>query len=321
VIGRSRTGADAPRRKRAVGIRAGTALIALTALLVQPLVRPSPASANDLDQFQNARAAYDSQNYALAADLFRGLLVDSPPNDRRPLALESRKYLAAAVLFLGRKQEAEAQFEQLLALEPDYMLDPLAFPDEVGRVFAEVKARVEVDRAKRELEQARAQAQQSQQSAQQGLIRKQQSENLARLIALAGTERVEEQHSRAIAMIPFGVGQFQNDNGGLGLVLAVSEGALLGIAITSFFLHENLRDQDPGTGDLRDQAEVAEAVFRYTNQISLGLFGLLAVTGIIDAQVRFKTGDAHERPRVLPPELTNFDLSFGPGRVSVSGKF
>ena len=38
------------------------------------LTRAAPARANDLDQFQNARAAYDSQNYALAADLFRGLL-------------------------------------------------------------------------------------------------------------------------------------------------------------------------------------------------------------------------------------------------------
>jgi hypothetical protein len=247
------------------------------------------------------------------------LLADSPANDRRPLALESRKYLAAAVLFLGRRQESEAQFEQLLSLEPDYVLDPLAFPDEVGRVFGEVKARVEVDRAKRELEQARAQAQQSQQSAQQGLAKKQQSENLARLIALAGTEHVEQKHSRAIAMVPFGVGQFQNDHDGLGLVLAVSEGTLLGASIVSFFLHENLRDQSP-TGRL-DDARLAETVFRYTNQISLGLFGVLAVTGIIDAQLRFKAADYSERPRALPPELTNFDLAVGPGGVSLSGKF
>ena len=282
---------------------------------------PNAARANDLDQFQNARAAYESQNYGLAADLFRGLLAESPPNDRRPLALESRKYLAAAVLFLGNKEEAEAQFKQLLYLEPDYVLDPLAFPDEVGRVFAEVKARVEVDRARRELEQARAQAQQSEQSAQQGLAKRQQAENLARLIALAGTERIEEKHSRAIAMVPFGVGQFQNDHDGLGLVLAVSESTLLTVSIVSFFLHENLRGQNPGTGTLRDQARLAETVFRYTNQISLGLFGVLAVTGIIDAQVRFKPGDRYERPRALPPELMNFELGVGPGGLSVSGKF
>jgi tetratricopeptide (TPR) repeat protein len=312
VIGRSRTG-----RARAVGIRAGAALFALFALLSQP----AAVFANDLDQFQNARAAYDSQNYELAADLFRNLLADSPANDRRPLALESRKYLAATVLFLGRRQEAEQQFEQLLSLEPDYMLDPLAFPDEVGRVFGEVKARVEVERAKRELEQARAQAQQSQQSVQQGLVKKQQSENLARLIALAGTEHIEEKHSRAIAMLPFGIGQYQNGHNGLGLVLAVSEGTLLGAAVVSYFLHENLRNQHPDTPGLADDAKVAEAVFRYTNQISIGLFGVLAVTGIIDAQLRFKTGDTYERPRALPPELTNFDLSVGPGGVAVSGSF
>jgi tetratricopeptide (TPR) repeat protein len=313
VIGRSRTG-----RARAVGVKAGAALIAL---LIALLGAPPAALANDLDQFQNARAAYDSQNYALAADLFRGLLAESPANDRRPLALESRKYLAAAVLFLGHREEAEAQFEQLLALEPDYLLDPLAFPEEVGRVFAEVKARVEVERAKRELEQERAQQQRSQETAQERLLRKQKTEKLSQLIALAGTERVELKHSRALAMVPFGVGQFQNDNDGLGLVLAVSEGMLLGIAVTSFFLHENLRDQEPDTPQLRDDARLAEAVFRYTNQISLGLFGVVAVTGILDAQLRFKPGTTFERPRALPPQLTNFDLSLGPGGVSVSGKF
>jgi len=68
--------------------------------------RPGAARANDLDQFQNARVAYDSLNYELAADLFRGLLAESAPTDTRPLILESRKYLGAALLFLGRSDEA-----------------------------------------------------------------------------------------------------------------------------------------------------------------------------------------------------------------------
>jgi tetratricopeptide (TPR) repeat protein len=292
--------------------------LALIAACTLALLHPASAFANDLDQFQNARAAYDSQNYELAADLFRNLLAESAPDDRRPLALESRKYLAAAVLFMGRKHEAEAQFEQLLRVEPDYVLDPLAFPDEVALVFNEVKSRLSIERARTEEERLRAQAAQSQQKDQ---LIKQRRENLDRLIELASTERVEVSRSRWIAMMPFGIGQFQNDHDGLGLVLAVSEGALLGIAITTFFLHEHLRGQHPDTPQLLENARTAETVYRYTNEISIALFGVVAVTGIIDAQLRFKPSSYHERQRMLPPDLTRFDLSVGPGGMSLTGSF
>lgn len=291
-------------------------LPALIALLT--FAQAAPARANDFDQFQNARAAYDSQNYALAADLFRGLLVEFTPTDRRPLVLESRKYLAATALFLGRKQEAQAQFEALLRVEPDYVLDPLAFPDEVARLFSEVKARMEVERVRNEQERARAQAAEA---AERNEATKQQHERLDRLITLASTEHVQERHSRWVAMVPFGVGQYQNGHNGLGLVLAVSEGSLLAISIVSFFLHENLRGQTPETDQLRQDARLAESVFRYTNQISLGLFGAIAIAGVVDAQVRFVPTRMFERSRPLPPDLEQLQVSVGPGGLQLRGHF
>jgi hypothetical protein len=300
-------------------LRRACPLSALVALLV--LVNAAPARANDFDQFQNARAAYDSQNYALAADLFRGLLIESKPGDRRPLVLESRKYLAAAALFLGRRQEAEAQFEALLRVEPDYVLDPLAFPDEVARLFSEVKARMDLERVRNEQERARRQAEQAAQAAQRDQAAKQERERLDRLVQLASTERIQERHSRWVAMMPFGIGQYQNGHNGLGLVLAVSEGSLLAISLVSFFLHENLRGQDPNTDSLRQGARLAESVFRYTNWISAGLFGAITVAGIIDAQVRFVPSRTIERPRSLPPDLEQLQLSVGPGGLSLSGHF
>jgi tetratricopeptide (TPR) repeat protein len=278
---------------------------------------PSGASANDFDQFQNARVAYDSLNYELAADLFRGLLANASPNDSRPLVLESRKYLGAALLFMKHSDEAEQQFELLLQADPSYVLDPLTFPEEVNRRFDAVRRRLEHARA--EAARAQAAAASNQQAARDDVVVKRR-EKVERLIELASVERVERQRSRWVAMMPFGIGQFQNQHESLGLVLAVSEGVLLGAAVTSYFLHESLRDDDPDDA-LLDDAKLAEAGFRYGNRISLGLFAVVAIAGIVDAQLRFKPTLTYERPRPLPKDLQELDVAIGPGGVAVSGRF
>jgi tetratricopeptide (TPR) repeat protein len=278
---------------------------------------PANVQANDFDQFQNARVAYESLNYALAADLFQNLLVTTTPSDRRPVVVESRKYLAAAYLFLGRRPEAEAQFELLLRAAPDYVIDPVAFPDEVVRTFAALKARTEQERLSAEQERAKADAARA---GQQQLAVRAEQDRLQRLIRLASTQRVEQTRSRWVALVPFGIGQFQNEHDGLGLVLAVTEGTLLSTSVVTFFLHDSLRGQDPH-GSARDNARLAEAVFRYTNEISLGLFAVIAVTGVIDAQLRFVPSRSVDRPRPLPDDLKHLQLSVGLGGLSVRGQF
>jgi hypothetical protein len=275
---------------------------------------PARARANDFDQFQNARVAYESLNYELAADLFQGLLRDANPDDRRPLVIESRKYLAATYLFLGRGGEAEAQLELLLRAEPDYVLDPLAFPAAFVKVFEAVKQRLE--RERKRVAQAHEQAAAAD-AARQRVGAERQRERMRRLVELASTERVEEVRSRWIAMLPFGIGQFQNDHDGLGLVLAISEALLLGTGIVTFALHEQL----PAIPEDRAAATDAEAAYTYINRISLGLFAVVAITGVVDAQVRFQPSRTYNRPRALPPELGRLHLRVGPGAVSVAGRF
>jgi hypothetical protein len=279
---------------------------------------PGLARANDFDQFQNARVAYESLNYELAADLFQGLLRDATPDDKRPLVIESRKYLAATFLFLGHAQKAEQQLALLLQAEPDYVLDPLAFPAEFGKIFAAVRQRLEKERALQAEQRARSKAEQQ---AALELATKRKRERLARLLELASTERVEQQRSRWIALLPFGIGQFQNDHDDLGLVLAVTEGALLTAGMISFAVHESLRDEHPESAALRDDARTDESLSRFSNQISLGLFAAVAVTGIIDAQLRFKPSRSFDRPRPLPPDLEQLELSVGPGVLLLHGHF
>ena len=276
--------------------------VLLRALLcaLWPCVFVQVVLANDFDDFEAARSAYESADYALAAQRFKKLGGgDNPTIANRPLLLETKKYLGASYLFLGKLQLAEAEFERLLRLDAQYILDPLAFPEEVQRLFARVKARLDSERRVAEEEERRE---------QDRLTRKEteriEGEKLrwARLTALAQEERELQQRSRWIALMPFGIGQVQNGHASLGAVLAVSEVSLLLVSLVSWGVHENLRGKNPAA-DQRGEYNVTESVSRYTNQISLGLFGVIAITGIIDAQVRFEGDSTRARKRELPPDL------------------
>jgi hypothetical protein len=143
----------------------------------------SPVQADDLTEFEAARSLYDARDYEDAVDALRALVGVEPPTIHDPLlVLESRKYLAASLLFIGATEDAKVQFRALLAQEPDYTLDPLAFPTEVLALFDAVKAEVlRISAEKRQREAAERLA--AEQSAQQTeAIRR---ENVARLTTLA----------------------------------------------------------------------------------------------------------------------------------------
>jgi tetratricopeptide (TPR) repeat protein len=276
---------------------------------------PAPARANDFEEFEAARAAYDTQDYARAAKLFDALGGgDTPALTNRSLLFESKKYLGASYLFLGELQRAEDEFERLLRMDPEYILDPLGFPEEVQRLFARVKTRLDSERRvaedERRREEDRTRVAQTRRDTEE-------RERWVRLTQLAETEHVREIRSRWIALVPFGLGQFQNGHVSLGAILAVSEGSLFAIAAVSWAVHENLRGQTPVESE-RDEYNLTERATRYTNQISFAMFVALAITGVIDAQVRFQDSREYERKRPLPPELSPApEVSLGLGSAQL----
>lgn len=275
------------------------ASLALCAWLLV-LVLPGPARANDFDEFQQARAAYERGAYGTARELFLELVGDEPPRlSNQSLILESLKYLAASELFKGDAEEAARQFRRLLSRESDYVLDPLAFPEEVQRVFARVKAELKVEAQTRIDAEAKAEAEAAARKRARDAA---EEERLQRLLDLAKIERVEVRNSRWIALLPFGAGQFQNGDRGLGVLLAVSQVLLAGASVTTYALHEGLRDERP-IPEQRSDAQFAERAYRYTNQASIVALVAVAVAGIIDAQIRFHEAHVTERKRSLPPEL------------------
>lgn len=275
-------------------------LLLLASTLFGMNVAAPAVQADELSEFESARARYDRHDYARAVDAFRALVGGDPPRITNALlVLESRKYYAASLLFVGADEEARLQFRLLLQQEPDYALDPLAFPTDVVALFESVKGQLrrELDRQREaELSEQRAAAQEAE------AARLKRRENLARLRGLAEHQNIELRNSRWVASVPFGVGQFQNGQRGLGVALAMAESFAAVASVVTYFGHQGLLNERVSASN-REDLDQQEKIWRAANWASFGTFAALAVAGIVDAHVRFVPARVIETPRPLPEDL------------------
>lgn len=300
---------DGPVRPRPTA--AGRVGLALGVLLSLTLLAPR-VSADDLADFEAARAHYDEQRFELAVQLFEDLVGGPVPRVRNAaLRLESRKYLGAAYLFVGRSDEARDQFRQLLEEDEGYTLDPLSFPAAVQTAFAQ--ARTELLEAQREA--MRVEAQRLEEEERQRLVRlAQEQERLRHLEELATYETIVLPNSRALATVPFGTGQFRNGNRTFGATLAVGELALLAGSVGTYVALRALLATaascgvepciidrgDPNGPPTGEELEFMdrERRIRVSNYVLTGGFIALVLVGIIEAHVNFVPERRQRRLRV-----------------------
>ena len=282
-----------------------------------------PVAADELSDFETARRNYERQSYEKAARGLESLVGGAVPRARNPVVrLEARKYLGATYLFLAKDEAAREQFRLLLEEDPDYDIDQLAFPEAVVQTFQEVRAKVKEELAKkRAFEEARKQRERA--AELEALISQQQ--RIQALEELAATETVEKVNSRWIAALPFGIGQFQNENRKLGIMFAVTESAFLAASIATFVGHNSLRDENPAPSEL-ERAERVEKALRIGNWASVGALLSFYIAGVIEAEVRFKPVIRSTRKRDLPDELQSpqsmrpqlrFELGLTGGKMRV----
>lgn len=269
----------------------------LALLWVALLPAAAQAQDDELRAFEQARQAYLDADYADAVQRFE-LLVGGPvPTLENPaLVLESRKYLGAAYLFVGRPTDADRQFEALLRADADYLI-PASFPEAVQEAFASTRQRLQS-----ESEQAAADAARRERLRREEEMRRivEQQARMARLEELARYETVERRNSRWLAMLPFGVGQFRNEDDRLGRFLAWSEGSLAVVSVGTALWWSILRAR----------ADRLDPTFRrrarrgliLTNWVSTGGLAALAIVGILQAQLRFRPLSRTRRERD-PEEL------------------
>lgn len=275
--------------------RAACRVVGLAGLLL--VGAPSLARAQ-IDQFERCRARYDALDYEAAVACFEALVGGETPRlDSPALVAESRKYLGAAYLFVGRRDAAREQFELLLREQPLYVLDPRAFPVDVQELFDAVRDRL--------LEERRQEL--ARQALEERALR---AEARARALLEFAEEEVsfELEGSRWLALLPLGVGQFQNGNDGLGWFFVTSEVALLGVSIGAMIWHQLVQQQIAEGLAVGSRIRVEEGnryseILFAVNWASLGALAAVAIGGIIEAQASFVPIRTVTRRREVPEEL------------------
>jgi tetratricopeptide (TPR) repeat protein len=280
----------------------GPAIVALllAACLAAVTDRAAADAVSDLEKAHNAYVAhkYDDAEARLRAllDPSAGTLKDADN------IADARMYLGASLLARGKKADAEGVFEQLLRDKPDYQPDSLRVTLQAIDALIDVRSRMREELASIQSERVR---QAQEQKAKADADRQNAALRLAMLEKLASEETVIQTHSRWIGFLPFGVGQFQNGQAALGWTFLAGESLLLvGSAISQVVNIYNVNQMNDAihSGSPTASGYHARAFDAYvaTDVFTAG-FALVAIVGIIHAQVTFVPEHVQIRARPLPP--------------------
>jgi hypothetical protein len=280
-------------------LRLGVGLSVTSALLCEG--RPAFA-VNQQAELEKVRAVFLSKNYVEVENRLVALLDPQTGTLREALAVaQGRMYLGAAQVLLGKRPAATAVFEALLREDPQYDPDPLTFPYPVTDLFIDTRAKIrEQLRVLAELDAKRAAEQRAQAEAE----RQRSAARTKRLEELASQESVAVTSQRWRALLPFGIGQFQNRQNPLGYVFLMSESMLLAanIATVPFYISaNNSKDTYASTDQLRAQGYKVRAEGIRIANLSLAA-GFIAtwITGVVQAQIAYVPQFKETRPRTLP---------------------
>jgi hypothetical protein len=286
---------------------------------------PSFSRADDQSDVAKARAAYEAKNYDDAERRLRGMLDPDIGTLKDPsLRTQARMYWGATMLALKRREEASAIFEKLLLDDPSYEPDPLSFPSEVIDAFIDTRKRIidKINAAK--AEQARLAAERR---AREEEEKRRAAERLKLLEKLATEEKITERHSRWVALIPFGVGQFQNGQKLLGWMFLGAEAAMLGVgtAAIPFYVYNRgqaydlwTQGRDPSIDPVRTYLDRANAA----KFVSAGFdvaFLVTAAIGVVHAQLTFVPEAVEVKKRPLP--TVGFTPQPSGGVFGIQGRF
>jgi hypothetical protein len=277
-------------------------LSACVALLAGPGVLAAAAAPS---QLQSATQAFEMQDYDRAITILRPLIAEEAISDPSDLRL-SLERLAASYWFTGAIDAARLTFGSLLKAAPNHPLDPLYYPQELISFFEAEKQRLK----------------------KLGFIGgAQQPTGRDPKARMTLVKTVIERPMPTIGyLMPFGVGQFANNESGKGAILAVLQGIGIATNIAAWITVEAMKQQGTNqiaTGDA-GRAEVMDILWI----IGTSLFAGAYTYGVVDGFV-YRPPALEERRRF---ELVNPDearapshtLRLGPGPglgLGVSGSF
>jgi hypothetical protein len=260
------------------------------------MAAPAASASSPAAQFGRGSIAFQRGEYGRAIELIRPLLYPELKLSSEGEMVQAHRMLGVAHLFMHQNGLAAEEFRKLLQLRPDFRMDALIDPpmvvDFFNGVLGEQEAEIaELDNKRREAE-ARAQKRQA---------------NGAPCPDPVVVERRTVRNSRAVSLLPFGAGQFQNGHTRKGWSFFAAETALgaisLGALATNFGLYgvrptlkcEQASDPATATGSEgcppgwkpgpdRSRSELLLKV----QLISGTLFFATAIWGVTDAILNFE---------------------------------
>lgn len=252
-----------------------SALVVIASLLVAQSGTPEGV-------FRAAIEDFEFGEHAAAAKKLEGVL-DPIQLVSREDVIVARQYLGACYQLMNEEDRARAQFKLLLAMDKAHRLDPEVFSPALVKLFEEVRAAFVPEPPPPVKAPPPPVLEVAPGGAALGIVK----------------PRPEyEPHSRALSFVPFGVGQFANDQSVKGGIFAGAEVALLGTALTTFLMFESLKIKriDGATGEVLSVEFAAEDAdrARTLQTIYLATFWtgvVVAVGGIVEALISYPGDD------------------------------
>ena len=270
--------------------------------------------ADEIDDFNRARNAWDTGNYAEAILRFGPLRSEGPGALTDPLLVrDARVYYAASLVMERRPDEAAVEFERLLRQHPDYDIDPVAYPTAGVDVFRAVSTRIADElRVQREREaEERRRREEAERRRQEAEERRRRAESAVYL------ERVVITRQPVFMAFPFGVGQFINGESGKGVAFLVLESTLLLFNVGSFLVNDAVGALDLTAENAGINRTIVDVAY-VTNLVSF--IGLIATAGIgvADAFLHFRGEEVRWRkvPRREVPD--RYRLGLGPQGLALT---
>jgi len=268
---------------------------------------PAPAPVVDEEsEFEKGRNAYRAQKYDEADARFLQMLdPEHGTLHDKVLVKQARMYWAATRLALRQKEDATRLFEIILTEDHDYEPDPLAFPTEVVNAFIDTKAHLheKLEAIAREGYRLAAERRAREEEA-----RTREAARIKMLEKLAGEALVTEKHSRWIALLPFGIGQFQNGQRTAGWFFLAAESTLAAAGVVTVpIYYVDLADAHStytGNGAVAQEYLDRANLARDVNLACYGALALTVIVGAIQAEVAFVPSPTAIEPRAVP-ELTS----------------
>jgi hypothetical protein len=305
-------------------------LLALGPLSARPAdakpARPAPADPrgeSPEERLARGRQAYLRDDFHETLRLVAPLLYPTIQLRSEDDVVAAHRLLALAHLFQGDEKAATDEFNAILQLRPGFALDPASDPPAALRFLERLRAR----EAERLLEFERRQREAAEQAAREAeRRRKEEEERIRRALPQVVVVRTVERHHLVLALVPFGVGQFQNREPKKAIALLTTQLALAAASIAIWSALQVKYDFGRTQVPL-DEIDTARAL--QASAIVLGsLFWADALYGVVDALVHFRSHvvveeEPHPPPAMVPPPRPAVGavplFSSNPGAARVSG--